>query len=316
LEGVRAAVNRDFLVAKVNHHGYAVLEDVELLVRALLNAGAPDLVQRSVDLVEGLRDVVGGDLIDEARLAIQSQGASSTDGHHRITPWVPSIAGVQIFVGMLPKAAVGADFFEVLPRGDHLLLALGDAPGTGLRGAFVARFVGNLFCQTVHQSECRDLAEVFKTMDDVLSSHPMFEAVSLICVYLHPRLGIFRVASAGHPYPVLFSARDRKCRRIPVRGDLLHSPLCTNPNEVRHVQRTLEIGRGDVLVLVTDGLTESHKFGTSVYGYRFAQIIEDNAESSARDIGEAVLDGWLRHSGNDEYMDDVTVMVAKMTETK
>jgi hypothetical protein len=52
-DGLRRAVTPAFLADKVRRFGYGVLEDVELLARALLEAGDPRLVEESVTLTLG-----------------------------------------------------------------------------------------------------------------------------------------------------------------------------------------------------------------------------------------------------------------------
>src|SRR5207302_751115 len=69
--GLMGAIAPAFLAEKVRRFGYAVLEDLELLSRAMLEEGDPTLVSRCVALVEGLREVVGGDLVEDARRALQ-----------------------------------------------------------------------------------------------------------------------------------------------------------------------------------------------------------------------------------------------------
>ena len=139
-DGLWATVEPVFLREKVRRLGYAVLEDVVLLARDAIDAGDPSRVGRCIELVEGLREVVGGDLIDEARLAIQGRRPAATAARERIeTPEPPRVPGMDIYIGMLPKGTVGADFVEALRRGDGLVLALGDVPGVGLKGAFAAR---------------------------------------------------------------------------------------------------------------------------------------------------------------------------------
>ncbi len=130
-----STVEPGFLREKVRRFGYAVLEDVVLLASDAIATGDPSRVGRCIELVEGLREVVGGDLIDEARLAIQGHRLVATPRRNRIeSPESPRVPGMDLYIGMLPKATVGADFVEALPRGGGLVLALGDAPGVGLEG--------------------------------------------------------------------------------------------------------------------------------------------------------------------------------------
>ena len=91
--------------------------------------------------------------------------------------------------------------------------------------------------------------------------------------------GVMTMASAGHPYPVLYSTRYGRCDRLPVRGPLLPAPELTTemrPYRVRHA----EIGRGDVVVLVSDGITEGGPVADP-YGYRFTEVVERHATEGA-----------------------------------
>src|SRR5262249_32452773 len=118
------------------------------------------------------------------------------------------------------------------------------------------------------------------------------------------------LASAGHPHPVRYSSRRGKCDRLPLRGDLLNAPVRPGAPPPRHEQRSVELEPGDVLVLVTDGLTEEHRRRGERDGYRFTEIIERLAGRDARTIGEAILEDWRRLPREGELTDDVTVVVA------
>jgi hypothetical protein len=65
-DGLWETVEPGFLREKVRRFGYAVLEDVVLLANDAIATSDPKRVTRCIELVEALREVVGGDLIDEA----------------------------------------------------------------------------------------------------------------------------------------------------------------------------------------------------------------------------------------------------------
>jgi hypothetical protein len=316
-QALGVTIDRNFLSAKVRRFGYAVLEDVELLTRTMLEAGDPTLVAKAVSIVEELREIVGGDIIEDTEHALRSYRPGPMAFRTRvIAPIIDSIPRFDVFVGVLPAAEVSADFFEIVSRDDRLSVAIGDAPNVGLKSAFVARFLGNLFRKFIENSDLVDLGKLLDELNATVSSSEYFERVSMQCVVCEPKSNLVKIANAGHPYPVLYSARRGKCELLPVRGDLLQS-AAENENRVHpYEQRRMEMGPQDVLILVTDGLTEGHLLKGDPYGYRFMGLVEERNQQGARLIGEAILDGWRAHHREGDYADDVSVIVIRSRPTE
>jgi len=77
-------------------------------------------------------------------------------------------------------------------------------------------------------------------------------------------------------------------------------------------QRTVKIDSGDVVVLYTDGITESINSQTEMYGIsRLKSVIRRHAASSADDILESILDEVLVFCGAELQFDDCTLLVIK-----
>lgn len=311
-EALLTTIDEKFLVAKVRQFGYAVLEDIELLTRCLLEQEDPSLVRRCVSIVEGLREAVGADIIPSAASVVQPYRSGPSAFRTRlISPSVLSILGLDIFVGILPKMEVAADFFEIVPLKNHVALAIGDAPSVGIKSAFVARFLGNLFRTLSEKSNRLNLGEVLASINTKIATSDYFERVSMQCADIDPARGIIHLANAGHPYPVHYSARRAKCDILPLRGELLHNPVVNNSKSQFFEQYSLEIAPGDVIVLITDGLTEGHLLQGEPFGYSFTQIVEAFPRESAETIGEKILDSWKAHPRDEDTADDVSVIVVK-----
>ncbi len=306
------AISREFLAEKVRRFGYAVLEDVEIIARCLLKAGDPALVERCVDVVEGLREVVGGDLIDDAARTMRSHHTVESFRSRIMAPSVPSVPGLELYAGMLPQADVIADFFEMIPVKEQLCLAIGDIPGTGLKSAFIARFLGNIFRQMVQDSVQPHFGQILWKINTLISGSEFFPVCSMQCMHLDPVGGVMTLANAGHPLAVLYSRRNRRCDILPVRGPLFHADLGDSSADCP--QRRFEVGPGDIIVLLSDGLTQGHVLIGDPYGYRFTKLVEQKAEQSARTIGEAILNDWIEHTRQEYYIDDVTAIIVKLSE--
>lgn len=313
---LRNVIDSVFLTEKVRRLGYDVLEDVELLTRSMLDAGDPALVERCVEIVERLREVAGGDIIEDATRAIQFYRPGPLSFRtHLIAPPAESVPGLDVYVGMLPKVDVAADFFEIVPKAERLIIAIGDVPAVGIKSAFVARFMGNVFRKLVTEKNRPQIGKILHELNSIISGHEYFKWISMQCAELDPARGILTIASAGHPYPVLYSSRRRKCDRLPVRGEMLQSPLIKEGLSTSYEERHAEISPGDILVMLTDGLTEAHLLMGQPYGYRFTEIIERMAGQSAKAIGEAILDDWRSHPRKADYADDVTVITITLKQS-
>ena len=314
-DGLWATIEPSFLREKIRRFDYGVLEDVVLLARDAIDTGDPSRVGRCIELVEGLREVVGGDLIDEARRAIQGRRLEAAATRDRIeAPEPPRVPGLDLYIGILPKSTVGADFVEVVRKGDGLMLALGDVPGVGLKGAFVARFVGGLVRRLAERPGPVHLGELMEEVDRTLAPHPFFDMISLQCILLDRSTRTLAIAGAGHPHPVFYSARRGRCDRLPVGDELLLARHRVGQPAAGRRQRHAEIGPGDILVMVSDGLTEDYGMGAEPYGRRFERLIPALSHRGARVIGEAIIEDWLVHSKGADYVDDVTVIVLAINE--
>ena len=263
-----------------------------------------------MSIVESLREIVGGDIIPAAAHAVQPYRAGPEAFRTKlIEPNVTSIPGLDVYVGMLPKAEIPADFFEIVPRDGRLAVAIGDVPSIGLKSAFVARFIANLFNRFAQTPDSPNLADLLTRLNSTIVQHDYFRRVSMQCLEFDTRRGILSIANAGHPYPAHYSASRAKCDVLPVRGDLLHDYLVRPVGVPAWQQYGVEIAPGDIIVLISDGLTEGHLLRGDPYGYRFTEIVELRAREGSRAIGEAILDDWKAHLREEDSADDVTVIV-------
>ena len=307
-----ASISLAFLADKGRRLGYAVLEDIELVSRALIETGDPASVERCVKLVEELGGVVGDSVIGEATRALRrgrTGGRSGTLAAPHSLQGIPRIAGVDIFTGLIPAGDVTADFVELVARGENLMVAIGDAPSAGLKSAFVARFIGELFRSFALRSEVGELDKIATRINAAIAPFDYFERVSMQLIELDPRAGLLQIANAGHPDLVLYSARRGKCDRLRAPGDLLHDSLRQSRRATTYERYSAEIAAGDVLVLLTDGLTEAHRLDREPYGYQFMRVVEEKAGLTAAEIGDAIFQDYRSHSRDDAHADDVTIVV-------
>ena len=146
--------------------------------------------------------------------------------------------------------AVGGDWYDlfVLPSGD-LWVVVGDVAGHGLRAAVVMGRVRSALRAYALVSESPEA--VLELTDRKVVHFEMGTMVTVVCASSAPPFRSFRVASAGHPPPIVVGPDGpASFLQLPV-GE----PLGVAPGK-RRVSTTVELGDGAAMLLYTDGLVE------------------------------------------------------------
>jgi len=136
----------------------------------------------------------------------------------------------------------------------------------------------------------------------------------------------FRFLSAAHPFPVVFSQQHDRFMDVSQDVCLSSPPLGMMPSlEVTDRRRTESLlgykaryemhewvlmGKGDILLLLTDGLTEHGHAGDAYFPGRLEQTIRHVKHLPAADIYDAITADVLAFG---EPSDDISLVVVKRT---
>ena len=136
--------------------------------------------------------------------------------------------------------------------------------------------------------------------------------------------GVFRFLSAGHPPPIVFSNEYDRIVKLDTKDVMNSTPLGIFPSEYhvdieRFDPAVVEkgkyplneialLGRGDILLLYTDGLIDQEHSPVSFSDERLEQVLRETKHESARDVYAAIKTALHAHG---EVTDDVTLAVIK-----
>ena len=214
---------------------------------------------------------------------------------------LPQLPGLELAARYLtPEEPVGGDWYDVFrtPSG-NLWVVTGDVAGHGLHAALVMGRV---------RSALRSYALVSNDPGEVLEltsrkvEHFELTMVTAICATAAPPFDGFRVATAGHPSPLVVpESGERYFPELPVGPPLGVRP--TTPRSSTH----LELPEGSLMILYTDGLIERRGEGLDVGMERLRSTVDaDSAEGACRQLTTAMLE--------DEVTDDVAIVAVRRTE--
>ncbi len=227
---------------------------------------------------------------------------------------IPQIPGLEVAARNVMAKEVGGDFFDVIPyeimsleKGTHGLL-VADVSGKGVPAALfmaLSRIVVRVNALWHH-----DPAKVIYHSNNTItqdSKSGMF--VTLFFGMLNEKDRTFTYVNAGHNPPLIFRSHDGTVEK------LLPTGICLGVIENEEYEsRTVTIQKGDVLIMYTDGVTESINTKEELFGEnRLIDIGRSNAHLSAQGILEQILSSVKEFSKDMPQFDDITLLVVKGT---
>jgi len=208
-----------------------------------------------------------------------------------------------------PAEAVGGDYYDVVPLGDgRLALAIADVTGHGFySGLFVAMAKSCLHTSVASQHGPRQvMAALRRALTFSIEQHQL---MSCCYVLLEPRRGRLAYANAGHPYPYHYRADEGWLERLPALDPILGAEL---GDAVAFAEAERPWASGDLLVLYTDGLTETLSRSAEPFGHeRLERIICEHAGEAAPLVRQAILEAVARHGAGVAPRDDLSLVVTR-----
>jgi len=227
---------------------------------------------------------------------------------------IPQITGFDIAARTVMAKEVGGDFFDVIPfeiialdKGT-LGLIVADVSGKGVPAALFMAL--SRIVVRVNALWHRDPAKAIFDSNNIIaqdSKSGMF--VTLFFGTLKEKDRTLTYVNAGHNPPVLFRSRDGMIEELMPTGIVLGAV-----ENREYYSASVTIDPDDVLVMYTDGVTESINAQEELFGEaRLYKILRDNSTRPAREIIDRILSGILEFTGDMPQFDDITLLVIKGT---
>lgn len=191
---------------------------------------------------------------------------------------------------LVPAKHVGGDLYDFFKiDDDHLFIAIGDVSGKGVPASlFMA--VGKALCKSCALREEVDIGAIIQRANAEISrdnNEMLF--ITLFAGVLDLRSGTLSFCNAGHDPPFLASPGLPPRQVSSVGGP----PLCVM-EDFPYQSEEFQLAAGDILCLVTDGVTEAMNSAGALMGHErveaaFARLPADgDAKALAGLLREAV----------------------------
>lgn len=217
----------------------------------------------------------------------------------------PQIAGLDIAGTCRPADDVGGDFYDYLVgSGDAVTIVLGDASGHGLGPALVISEIRRLV-RTLVQTGYR-LTEILKLADVAIAEDLDTGFVTIGIVRIDVRSQSLVYLGAGHSGYLLNASGSI------TRLDSNDPPLGMFPSGDEIATPPMPFRTGDLFLLFSDGLNETHNPAMELFGTRrVLDLLQANRTCSAAEIVELLLRSTEQFRRSPVLQDDITVVVVK-----
>ena len=228
-----------------------------------------------------------------------------------VFPQFPEHKEFELFASMNAAKEVGGDFYDFYMIDDSTLgFLIADVSGKSIPGAMFM-----MTSKTVIKSLAESgmpPAEVFTRANEKLCEGNEAEMfVTAWLGYLDLKTGLVRVANAGHNPPLLI--RGGKAEYVILKPGLMLAGM----DGMSYKEQTVQLEKGDMLYLYTDGVTEAMDTDEELYGEdRLQKLLsfgEDYPEPSEENgivepVCDAVLADIRKFTKGAEQSDDITML--------
>jgi serine phosphatase RsbU (regulator of sigma subunit) len=217
----------------------------------------------------------------------------------------PARPGCEGAARMIPATTMGGDFYDYIELPDGQIgLVIADVSGHGVPAAFfmaVARTnLRELAVRHTDPGEC-----LAQTNDALCAQNPLDLFVTVFYCILDPKSGVLRYANAGHNPPYVRRVAG-PVESLNATGGLVLGVM----QGVKYPTHTVQLLRGDQLVLYTDGVTEAFNPAEELYGVqRLVDEVHVHGSGTPAALVERICQSVTNFAGTAPQSDDITLTV-------
>jgi phosphoserine phosphatase RsbU/P len=222
---------------------------------------------------------------------------------------------IDVHAIMQPAHEVGGDLYDCFEVGEHTLcIALGDVSDKGMHAAlFMARTRSLLRAASLQHFRMTGTmpapSEIVAVLNDELcKNNPSGMFVTLFFGFLDIDSGGFRYVNAGHPRPLWLRGGGELAEL-----DARPGPPLGVVETARHDDAEAILSRGDMLVVVSDGLTDMlDPEGNAYTRNRLRADLASLGQADAAMVTARLLENVLTFADGAPQADDVTVLALRI----
>jgi phosphoserine phosphatase RsbU/P len=219
----------------------------------------------------------------------------------------PKVEGFDMTGVSFPCREIGGDYYDFVEsrKDSQVVIALGDVSGKGTGAALLMSSLhAAVRAQSLTQASiCEIMSEINRYL---FENTPSSKFVTLFYGKLDPKSGLLTYCNGGHNPPMLIR-RSGEVLKLDIGGLPIGMMQLSKYSEGQ-----VEFAPGDVLVIYSDGITESLNEKNEEFGEaQLQEAVQRNMDRSAPGIRDRIEESLSRFVGTTPPFDDMTLMIVK-----
>ena len=254
-------------------------------------------------------DVCLGHFSDEELRQLENELEMSQVIQRGLLPTeIPFVAGMNVAAFSRPAQIVGGDYFDFLDfkDGTHGFV-MADVSGHGVSAGMLVSSLQTAFHTLVPEADS-PLSVLERINRLYIHNIHVTTFVTIFLGKYDPQTRIMNYANAGHNSAYVYRMETNEEVWLRPTGPAigLSERFFINCKDI-------QLERGDILLLYTDGITEAADSQGTLWGEdRLAEIIRQNAEASSEQLIQMIMSALKEHTNGSPLADDVTLVISKL----
>ena len=223
----------------------------------------------------------------------------------------PSNGLFDIAAVSIPSKNVGGDFYDYIKISDtKYAIVIADVSGKGLGAGFFMTMTRSIL--RVYFSEMDDPSKILEATNKHIykdSNNGMF--VTCFLVVIDTENKTITYSNAGHLTQYLIKKYDISSLNSMHEMHTHGKPLGFIENAV-YQNKQVSYSKGDIIILFTDGITETFNKSEEEYGEERLKALLKNDYDDSKELVDDIVNETISFRGKTPQFDDITLLVARL----
>jgi sigma-B regulation protein RsbU (phosphoserine phosphatase) len=285
-------------------------------IRTAMNRGAFDFITKPIDFTD-LDRTIEKTITEVVEMREASRRLAEMESAQRLQrAMLPATdhsldadPRFSVAATLKPATETAGDVYDYfMAGGEQLFFMVGDVSGKGLPASLFMSVAKIHLKSAVLRDKDRSLEAIIQEVNrDIARDNPECLFITLFAGLLDCNNGELEYCNAGHP-PAWLVGADGAQRQIGKEGGL---PLALE-EDAQISSRELRLSVDDLLVIVTDGITEAEAAGERFGEHKVGDMLAQNGGSaSTREVCDSIVASLEKFGANAIATDDITILAVR-----